>query len=61
MDWKEGIPQFPLDKENKLKEEVLGAFLQMWFFLGKGGEGLWVLIDGGKRERGLDVWGISKE
>jgi hypothetical protein len=29
MDWKEGIPQFPLDKENKLKEEVLGAFLQM--------------------------------
>jgi hypothetical protein len=27
MDWREGFPQLPLDKEKKLKEEVLGGLL----------------------------------
>jgi hypothetical protein len=31
------------------------------FFLKEGGEGWWVLIDGGKRESGLDVWGTLKK
>jgi hypothetical protein len=28
MDWREGFPQLPLDKENKFKEEVLGGLLK---------------------------------
>jgi hypothetical protein len=28
MDWREGFLQLPLDKENKLKEEVLGGLLK---------------------------------
>jgi len=28
MDWRERFPQLSLDKENKLKEKVLGGFLK---------------------------------
>jgi hypothetical protein len=28
MDWKEGFPQLPLDKENKFKVEVLRGLLR---------------------------------
>jgi hypothetical protein len=38
---------------------VGGLFLVL-FFLRRGGEGWWILVDGGKRESGLDVWGILK-
>jgi hypothetical protein len=55
-----------LYKENKLKEgheklgekEFVASLLFVCvFFLRKGG----VLVDGGKKESGLDVWGASKE
>jgi hypothetical protein len=28
MDWRERFPQLPLDKKNKLKEELLGGLLR---------------------------------
>jgi hypothetical protein len=28
VDWKEGFPQLPLDKKNKIKEEVLSVLLR---------------------------------
>ncbi len=68
MDWREGFPQLPLDKENKLKEgswkaweesSSRGLFL-VWFFLGRGGEREWVLEDGAKRS-GLEVGSTSKK
>ncbi len=43
------------------KNEFLGGFLLMKFFLRRGGEGRGVLVDGGKKESGLDVPSISKE
>jgi hypothetical protein len=33
----------------------------VWFLLGRGGEGGWVLEDGGKKENGLGVGSTSKE
>jgi hypothetical protein len=43
IDWREGFPQLPLDKENKLKEGSWKAwkkriFCILCFFLGGGGE-----------------------
>jgi hypothetical protein len=28
VDWREGFPQLPLDKKNKIKEEVLSVLLR---------------------------------
>jgi len=28
VDWREGFPQLPLDKKNKIKEEVLSILLR---------------------------------
>ncbi len=43
------------------REEFGGESFLVLFFLKEGGEGWWVLIDGGKRESGLDVWGTLKK
>jgi hypothetical protein len=69
VDWREGFPQLPLDKKNKFKEEswkawgkefLEGLFLVL-FFLEKGGEAWWILVNDGKRESGLDVCSTSKK
>jgi hypothetical protein len=38
-----------------LGKKMFKGFLFELFFLGRGGEGWWLLVDGGKRENGLDV------
>jgi hypothetical protein len=42
-------------------EEFMGGLFLMLLFLGRGGEGWWVLVDGGKKENGLDVLGTLKK